>query len=232
MDLLNHTASKSLQWRTPIEKAFGYTPDISPFMSFRFFEPVYYYEQDSFPETKEQLGYWLGVTRNCGDAFTYYVFKPSTQQVLARSVLRSALDSSGNIVSSSNVHLNHNNILPSKHDENNIDDSPLFTTKNDILDLEPTFDVASAYDSVSLDDLHLDTPSSPNDTNITDDEIAYNKDIDQSDDALSYNTFLDHVSLHYNDNSSKLFTFHGFKDHRMNNNRAEVLVLWDHGIPT
>ena len=93
VDILNLTADKALNWRTPLERAFGFTPDISPFVHFKFFEPVYYLDDDSFPASKESLGYWLGVTRNCGDAFTYYVWKPSTNQVLARSILRSALTS-------------------------------------------------------------------------------------------------------------------------------------------
>ena len=74
-DLLNYTAHKSLGWRTPYEKAFGQSPGISPYLYFTFFEAIYYYDNDSYPETKEKLGYWLGVTQNCGDAFTYYVYK-------------------------------------------------------------------------------------------------------------------------------------------------------------
>ena len=34
------------------------------------------------------MGYWLGVTKNCGDAFTYHVYVPETHQVIARSVIR------------------------------------------------------------------------------------------------------------------------------------------------
>ena len=34
------------------------------------------------------MGYWLGVTKNCGDTFTYHVYVPETHRVIARSVLR------------------------------------------------------------------------------------------------------------------------------------------------
>ena len=34
------------------------------------------------------MGYWLGVTKNCGDAFTYHIYVPETHQVIARSVIR------------------------------------------------------------------------------------------------------------------------------------------------
>ncbi|KAG7358362.1 hypothetical protein IV203_014950 [Nitzschia inconspicua] len=40
--LLNHLATPSLQWRTPIECLTGRTPDISPLLRFRFYEPVHY----------------------------------------------------------------------------------------------------------------------------------------------------------------------------------------------
>ena len=92
-DILNFTAHKKLNWRTPFEKAFGQTPDISPYLYFTFFEAVYYYDNDTYPETRERLGYWLGVTQSCGDAFTFYIYKPSTNHGLARSVVRSAVDS-------------------------------------------------------------------------------------------------------------------------------------------
>jgi hypothetical protein len=53
--LLNHTATKSLGWRTPLEKLDGQTPDISAILNYHFWEPVYYMiEHGSFPsETTE-----------------------------------------------------------------------------------------------------------------------------------------------------------------------------------
>ena len=65
-----------------------------------------------------------------------------------------------------------------------------------------------------------------------DDQVIFTSEIDASDDAVPYNTFLDHVNLHYNDSTSKLFTFDAFKEQRVQNNRAEVLVNWDHGSST
>jgi transposase InsO family protein len=41
--LLNRTATKSLEWKTPIEQAFGDTPDISNLLQFSFWELVYYW---------------------------------------------------------------------------------------------------------------------------------------------------------------------------------------------
>jgi len=88
--LLNHMATKSLDWKTPTEVAFGHTPDISCLLQYEFYEKVYYSNSDqSFPESKEMLGWWLGIAENVGDAMTYWILTESGQ-VLARSVLRSA----------------------------------------------------------------------------------------------------------------------------------------------
>ena len=89
-DILNHTASKTLEWRIPIEVAFGITPDISALVQFSFYEPIYYYASDPFPTTKELPGRFLGVAKNVGDALTFWVFTASNQ-VIARSVLREAV---------------------------------------------------------------------------------------------------------------------------------------------
>jgi hypothetical protein len=43
VDCLNHSAHKDFNFRTPTEKLYGHTPDISMFR-FRFLEPVWYYE--------------------------------------------------------------------------------------------------------------------------------------------------------------------------------------------
>ena len=91
--LYNHTSNEKLKWKTPIEKAFGNTPDISSLLEFYFYQPIYYYEKDatSFPESKEHYGHWLGISENCGDEMTYYVLT-NEGQVISRSVLRPAED--------------------------------------------------------------------------------------------------------------------------------------------
>ena len=89
-DILNHIASKTLEWRTPIEVAFGITPDISALVQFSFYEPVYYYASNPFPTTKELPGRFLGITKNFGDALTNWVLTQSNQ-VIAQSVLHEAV---------------------------------------------------------------------------------------------------------------------------------------------
>ena len=71
--VLNHLATPSLNNRTPIEKAFGVTPDLSGLLQFYFYQPVFYLDTNkpSFPTSKELLGYWVGLTEILNDALTY-----------------------------------------------------------------------------------------------------------------------------------------------------------------
>jgi hypothetical protein len=88
--LLNRTSTKSLEWKTPIEQAFGDTPDISNLLQFSFWELVYYWTPaKGSPLTKEAIGRFVGIAENIGDFMTYYVLT-DTGQVLARSQVRTA----------------------------------------------------------------------------------------------------------------------------------------------
>ena len=161
IDLLNVTAHPDLNWRTPTEKAYGYTPDISPFLHFRFWDAVYYLDHDSFPSSNEKLGYWLGVTRNCDDAFTYYVYVPETHQVIARSVLRAVRDSPNHpnlqVARDPNIFevVNNDTVMDSSDDEadlfhsknNNlfVDEYDMFIPKNNSLKVFPNFICPSSF---------------------------------------------------------------------------------------
>ena len=94
--VLNYSALESLNWVTPHQTCFGTTPDISALLQFYFYQPIYYAQEDSFPNVKEQLGHWLGVTENKGDALTYYVLT-SGKQILVRSLVRPVTDSEANL---------------------------------------------------------------------------------------------------------------------------------------
>ena len=90
--LINRLATESLQWKTPLEKATGQVPDISPLLAFRWWEPVYYTVDNKFPsESPEKTGRWVGVAEHQGDALTYLVLTDDTLRVLTRSVIRTAL---------------------------------------------------------------------------------------------------------------------------------------------
>jgi hypothetical protein len=94
INLMNHLAVASLDWKTPLEVAHGQKPDISPFLHFRWWEPVYYEAPatNGFPsESVEKTGRWVGIAEHQGDVLTYLVLTDDTLQVIARSNVRSAL---------------------------------------------------------------------------------------------------------------------------------------------
>ena len=68
---------------------------MSKFLQYRWYEPVYYLDVGSrFPtQSNEKPGRFVGFADHCGDALTYLVLPDDTQQVISRSVLRSALNS-------------------------------------------------------------------------------------------------------------------------------------------
>jgi hypothetical protein len=86
--LKNHTARSSLKDRMPIEKRTGSTPDISKFLTYRWWEPVYYLNE----EGTECLGCWAGVAEHVGDELTYVVVSNKTGHAMYRSDLRTATD--------------------------------------------------------------------------------------------------------------------------------------------
>ena len=89
----NHLAHKTLSYRTPLEKLTGITPDISPLLRFRWYEPVYYPTDDaSFPsDPVEQRGRFVGIAENVGHAMTFKILTDDTQRVIARSNIRTAV---------------------------------------------------------------------------------------------------------------------------------------------
>ena len=87
--LCNHLACDSLQWQTPLKRAMGQKPDISPFLQFYFGEKVLYAVDNKFPsESPEKPGKWVGVAEHQGDILTYLVLTDDTEQVIARSAVR------------------------------------------------------------------------------------------------------------------------------------------------
>ena len=90
--LLNVLALQSLDWKTPTEALHGYKPDISPFLAFRWWEPVYFtdHHADHFPGTQEKLGRIVGIAENQGDLMTWLVLDLETEKVVTRSEVRSA----------------------------------------------------------------------------------------------------------------------------------------------
>jgi hypothetical protein len=91
-EIQNHTAVESLKWRTPTEWLLGYTPDITIFLQFRFYEPIYYAPYDAkFPsDSSESLGRFVGIGQNVGHAMTFEILT-ANDKIIHRSVVRSAV---------------------------------------------------------------------------------------------------------------------------------------------
>ena len=68
VDIMNRTAYKSIDWRTPIEKSTGQTPDISGLLDFFFWDKVIYYD---LPSEGEKIGRWVVRAQNYGDTLCH-----------------------------------------------------------------------------------------------------------------------------------------------------------------
>ena len=92
--LVNHTASAVLKWRTPLERLNGTTPDISPFLRFYWWQPVYYKLDDSnFPsETREKQGRFVGIAEHVGHATIFKILTDDTHKVISCSNARPSHD--------------------------------------------------------------------------------------------------------------------------------------------
>jgi hypothetical protein len=48
--------------------------------------------EEAFPSSNEKAGYWLGMTHNVGDVFTYKILRDDKATVISRSVIPPAND--------------------------------------------------------------------------------------------------------------------------------------------
>jgi hypothetical protein len=87
--LMNHLSSPALDGLTPIEKATGQRPDISPLLNFHWYEEVLYADEaHSFPsQSREKSGRWVGIAETKGDALTYHILTDDTHQLITRSAV-------------------------------------------------------------------------------------------------------------------------------------------------
>ena len=94
---LNRLAHKPIDNRTPMEVAFGETPDISSLLVFLWHQPVYYQKHTAkFPESKEGIGKFVGIAENVGDALTFKILLPNGE-VICRSGVRPVDDKDQNL---------------------------------------------------------------------------------------------------------------------------------------
>lgn len=73
-----------LEGETPFMKVHGYTPDISEYLTFQWYDWVWFHEPNN-PE-KQELGRWLGPAHDLGQGLAYHVLS-STGKVRIRSTV-------------------------------------------------------------------------------------------------------------------------------------------------
>ena len=103
----------------------GEVTDVSPFLTFHFWQEVFYQQ----PDKSEHLGRWVGVAQGKGDVLTYLVLTNSTEQVIVRSNVCPAKDP---------MFPNRNARPPSgsKLDGGEISQKPVLSSLNDTLQLD------------------------------------------------------------------------------------------------
>ncbi|KAL7527097.1 hypothetical protein ACHAXR_001802, partial [Thalassiosira sp. AJA248-18] len=86
---MNRTARSVLNHRTPYEKLYGQTPDISVMTQFQFWEPVLIHNHlVTFPSTSTKiLVRFVGFSDSVGNAGCYKVYNEATGQTLSRALL-------------------------------------------------------------------------------------------------------------------------------------------------
>ena len=101
--LLNATASPALGGLTPLQALTGQVPDISHFLHFSFWEPIYYKVDENEPDhrfpsqSNEKRGHWVGFADNKGDHLTWKILTDDTNTIIIRSAVRSATKTSPNL---------------------------------------------------------------------------------------------------------------------------------------
>jgi hypothetical protein len=76
-----------LEGRTLYELIYGHTLDILSSCKFDFYEPIWYYEPNTFPEDKRFIGQWLGEAHKIRQAMSCWVLT-RTGKPIARSTVQ------------------------------------------------------------------------------------------------------------------------------------------------
>ena len=111
-------------WKTPISIRHGYTPDISAYLQFQFWEKVYFKVDEQSPGPKEAAGYWLGVSETVGDLMTFDIWTEATKRVIQRSAVRTADPAKGGFP----------NLRVTFHEDQEPDNPPQIVEPENLLD--------------------------------------------------------------------------------------------------
>jgi len=144
--ILNHIWNDTIS-DTPLHKSTGLTNDISPLLSFYWWQPVYYLKHESvFPaESREAMGRWVGVQENVGHAMTYKILTNDTNIVISRSNVRPATKEAPNMRAKP---LNEDEEKDNNDIHHNIKEDTSDTPLN-VIDDKPNDDVDKPNDDVN-----------------------------------------------------------------------------------
>ena len=79
-----------LHGRTPYEIVAGDTPNITEWLEYDFYQPVWFYSPAAFLVEKQLLRRWLGVAHRVGQALCYWIL-PLSGVPIARSMVQPIL---------------------------------------------------------------------------------------------------------------------------------------------
>ena len=85
LKVLTATRHFMLDERTPFEKVYGHTPNITEYIQYRWYEWIWFY--DIIELNKKSLGRWLGPSLHVGELHTSYILAESVK-VITRSTTR------------------------------------------------------------------------------------------------------------------------------------------------
>ena len=151
--IMNRAALGSLRWWTPYELLFGYTPDISMIIRFKFYDNVYVKRNktrggNEFPSSSNELsGKFVGFLEHVGHKMTYKIITNDTQKLIYRSRVKLAAVEPNNRIEptlptnddletsidpeppplnlpTNNKHTPKNSTAPCNHNEDNINNEP------------------------------------------------------------------------------------------------------------
>ena len=219
--LLNRLSHSQLKGRTPHERAIGETPDISCLLQFHFYQPIFYYEKtESFPCSKERLGWWVGVAESQGDALTYKILTIEND-VITRSVICPA----------------DNPIHPNRRVRFRDDPVPrdVLESEADVLDIDrlklPVVDPSVIIGTKFIKEIHGHPHKCEVMEELDDSKYIIRIGDGQRGDIVMYNEILNRMERGNNpEDNDQVYTFETILDHRMAKNRKyEVLVQWSTG---
>ena len=234
---------------SPEQVATGITPDVSAYLDFTFYDPVYYYDEaESFPSTKERLGRWLGPTVNCGDAMTFYILTENNT-VIAQSTVRPALnpDTQNHRRNQPFCAEGGQNAQPAEEPSDFVPtpssadqySGPIAATGTELLD-STTQDLKHEAPTIKPEDLigytfvkdYAGTPQRGEVKDLDEEGRFLIEFVNGGEELMNYNDLINHYNAKY-DEGSHLWTFEKILDHRkVKGGKYEVRVKWDTGETT